>query len=339
MEDENKKDNIVPVCLNYYGDNFDEDDKDFMSKYNNLSENCFDDLYINYGEKPAVVYTIISDKRTIELSSDFDYKSTFAEILFSKKSKLDDIRLFLLYNVFCWNVLYQKMLADELSKQETNKANNFSKEKRQELGKLKSEIKNTAFYQNLFDELVYHLVEFKNDEDVIKFLWEKTFGSLDDGKNKDKFVQMEKEILDCVKQVNEKKHPIICIANADNVDVAKNKDKYEKYTFARWKKWDELPKFEKAYEKKLPDVKLDDVLSVGDGKIFGAKGIKSIKSEKSQREKELLSQCIDDYLDEKGNEYENFFVLIDYYLDFCSRKSDWNVYSANNKLFSKWQTR
>ncbi len=331
MEDENiKKDNIVPVYVNYYGNNFDEDDKKFIAQYNNFSNNCFGDLYERYNIDPAYVYKMLNPKQLNKLKNNFDYKSRFNEILFSEKSNVDYDQLVLLYEVFCWNILYKKMLADELSKQEEN---NIEQDKRNKFLKQQNEIMKTAFYKNLFDELVYHLVEYKNDEDVIKFLWEKTFGSLNDGNNKDKFIELEKEILDCVKQVYEKEHPIICIANADNVDVAKNKDKYNEYTFVQWKKWDSLPEFEKAYEKKLPDVKLDDVLSVGDDKIFGKEEIKSIKDDESQETKKLLTQQIDDYLDEKDAEYKNFFTLIDYYLDFCSKDRNCQAYSANRELF------
>ena len=84
MENGNvKKDNIVPVYTNYYGDYFDKDDKEFMSQYNNILENYFAGLYKKkYDKELAVAYEVISDERIIGLSSDFDYKSTFAEILF-----------------------------------------------------------------------------------------------------------------------------------------------------------------------------------------------------------------------------------------------------------------
>ena len=335
MENKNIRDNnVFPVYVDYYLDNFEDESKKFASQYNSLLIGCFRGLYKRCNYDPAVVYTPLSEEQLGKLNDNFDYKSKFNEILFSEKSEIDYDQLLLLYEVFCLNVLYQKMLADELSKQGKNEANNFDQKKRQELDKLKDEIKNFAFCQNLFDELIHNLLEFKSDDDVIKFLFEKTFGSIEENQTQAKFDQMKKEILDCVGQVKTKEHPIICIANADNVDAEKNKDKYNKYTFVQWKKWDELPNFEKAYEKKLPDKNFNDVLSVGDGKIFGTDKMKSIKDEESQGAKELLSQCIDDYLDEKDGEYKNFFALIDYYLDFCSRERNFNNDSANNELFS-----
>ena len=334
MEDENiKKDNIIPVYVNCYFDNFDISDKEFIAQYNNFLNKCLGNLYERYNIDPAYVYKMLNPKQLNKLKNNFDYKIKFNEILFSEKSKIDYDQFVLLYEVFCWNILYKKMLADELSEQKENNADNLEQDKINKRYNLQNEIMKTAFYKNLFDELVYHLVEFKNDEDVIKFLWEKTFGSLNDGNNKDKFIELEKEILDCVKQVYAKEHSIICIANADNVDVAKNKDKYNQYAFVQWKKWNLFPEFEKAHEKKLPDVKLDDVLSVGDDKIFGKEEIKSIKDDKPQETKKLLSQDIDAYLVEENVGYENFFALIDYYLDFCSKERNWQAYSANRELF------
>ena len=334
MDNKNvRDDNIFPVCVNCYFDNFYISDKEFMAQYNGLSSGYFEGLYRKYNHDPDVLYSLLSSKQLSKLKNNFDYKIKFNEILFSEKSKIDYDQFVLLYEVFCWNILYKKMLADELSEQKENNADNLEQDKINKRYNLQNEIMKTAFYKNLFDELVYHLVEFKNDEDVIKFLFEKTFVSSDDENNKDKFIELEKEILDCVKQVNENQYPIICIANADNVDVAKNKDKYNQYAFVQWKKWNLFPEFEKAHEKKLPDVKLDDVLSVGDDKIFGKEEIKSIKDDKPQETKKLLSQDIDAYLVEENVGYENFFALIDYYLDFCSKERNWQAYSANRELF------
>ena len=146
------------------------------------------DIFHQLDDKEKAHALVINGLQMNLIINEFNWHKDFTEYIIGEKGKikLSSGEVLLLYQVFVTRILYMILMNHFDNLSDYIKAND-----------LKSK------FDVLCDEFVKSIPDFKTNEDVLNFLFDKM---LDAGKNKNDIDKMKREILDCVKGLLENKN-------------------------------------------------------------------------------------------------------------------------------------
>ncbi len=195
---------------------------------------------------------------------------------------MDAKDLSLIFEVFLFNVLYKKISNINLSKD-----NDEIIEDLQNIWDEK--IENSILNQGLFDKFRRNIVNFKDGDDVIKFLYKETFYGIKDVDDNEILSTMKKEILDCVKALKDNKAPLVFFTDNKFVKEKYSSNEYKYCHIFLWERKDNLPEIRGETTISLKE-NIKDVLCAFDDYIF---------DDSSKKDKNDIELPIENKTDEK----------------------------------------